>query len=59
MLTSGGVHAEVDIPKSIEIARLKHPAVSIHYAWPFDVSQVARFLTSHIERFIPAEVESD
>ncbi len=47
MLTSGGVHAEVDIPRSPEKAREKYPDIPIVYAWPFEVSLVAEFLASH------------
>lgn len=50
MLTPGGVHSEVDIPRALELVRRSHPQVAIEYVWPFDLSQVARLLAAHINR---------
>jgi len=50
MMTPGGEHAEEDIPEAIERARERHPGVSFFYAWPFDVADVAQFLSVQIER---------
>lgn len=51
MMTPGGHHSEVEIPQIVaELVRL-HPGVSIRYAWPFDLEDVARFLSKHLERF--------
>jgi len=58
MLTPGGLHSEVDIPRALEALRAKHPAVSIEYVWPFDVGQVAALLASHLQqslRKIPSD----
>lgn len=48
MWTQGGVHAEEEIPETIEAARRRHPQLSIVYAWPFDAGEVARFLAAHL-----------
>ncbi|MBI3994985.1 MAG: CbiX/SirB N-terminal domain-containing protein [Nitrospirae bacterium] len=48
MMTPGGVHSEVEIPNILEKLRSGHPDIKIHYAWPFDLSQVARLLTEHL-----------
>jgi sirohydrochlorin cobaltochelatase len=50
MMTRGGEHAEVDIPAAIERARERHPGVAFRYAWPFDMADVARFLTAQVEK---------
>lgn len=48
MLTPGGVHSEVDIPRALEEVRRAHPAVAIEYVWPFDLNAVAALLASHL-----------
>jgi sirohydrochlorin cobaltochelatase len=48
MLTPGGVHAEVEIPETIEALRALHPGVVFRYAWPFDLKQVASLLLGHL-----------
>ncbi len=50
MMTRGGEHSEVDIPEAVRRAKERHPGVPIVYAWPFDVSDIALFLTSQIRR---------
>lgn len=50
MLTPGGVHSEVDIPRALEEVRRAHPAVAIEYVWPFDLNAVAALLASHLAR---------
>ena len=50
MLTPGGVHSEVDIPRTLDEVRRVHPAVAIEYVWPFDLQDVARLLASHLTR---------
>ena len=52
MMTSGGEHSEVDIPAAIQRAEALHPGIPIHYAWPFQVSEVAQFLAANIARFV-------
>ena len=50
MLTPGGVHSEVDIPRTLDAVRRAHPAVSIDYLWPFDLQEVATLLAAHVHR---------
>lgn len=54
MLTPGGVHSERDIPRALEEARRVHPGVTIQYAWPFDLHEVASLLAAHLERTLAA-----
>ena len=58
MLTPGGIHSERDIPRALEELRRTHPAVSITYLWPFDLSQVASLFAAQIRQAIsrPAAV---
>ncbi|MFP4642123.1 MAG: CbiX/SirB N-terminal domain-containing protein, partial [Dehalococcoidia bacterium] len=51
MMTRGGEHAEKDIPARIDEFSKYNPQIEITYAWPFDTTQVARFLSEHISRF--------
>ncbi len=48
MMTRGGEHAEVDIPRAVEAAQARNPKIPIIYAWPFRVSDVASFLATQI-----------
>lgn len=57
MMTSGGEHAEVDIPAKVEEAQRKYPDVGFLYAWPFERKQVAAFLASQVTAFLPVEPE--
>ena len=50
MMTPGGEHSAVDIPESIGRAKERHPDVSFHYAWPFDIKSVASFLADQISQ---------
>jgi sirohydrochlorin cobaltochelatase len=50
MLTPGGIHAEIQIPALVREAQDRHPGVSIRYAWPFDLSEVAQFLAKRIHQ---------
>ncbi|MCS6863294.1 MAG: CbiX/SirB N-terminal domain-containing protein [Abditibacteriales bacterium] len=52
MMTRGGGHSEVDIPTAVQRAQARHPQIPIVYAWPFDVGEVAHFLSQQIYRFI-------
>lgn len=52
MMTRGGEHATVDIPEAIQHAQKRHRGIPMVYAWPFEVSEVARFLVEQIERFV-------
>lgn len=44
MVTPGGSHAAEEIPEILEAARERHPAVTLDYAWPFDLDRVAELL---------------
>ncbi len=52
MMTPGGKHSEVDIPEAIQRAKGRHPGIPIHYVWPFNLSEVATFLSTQVNRFI-------
>lgn len=52
MLTPGGVHSEIDIPRTLEDARKQHPEVTIDYIWPFSLEEVAKLLASHLQRAV-------
>jgi sirohydrochlorin cobaltochelatase len=52
MMTRGGGHSEMDIPAAIQRAQARHPQTPIVYVWPFDVGEVAQFLSAQIYRFI-------
>lgn len=51
MFTPGGSHSEYEIPEEMEELRKKHPAVTLTYAWPFDLAKVAEMLSVHIKQF--------
>ena len=48
MLTPGGVHSEIEIPEALAALRARHTAVTLRYAWPFDLQQVAALLARHL-----------
>jgi len=52
MMTRGGEHSEVDIPAAIRRAEARHPGLKVHYAWPFPVEAVARFLAAQLEQAV-------
>ncbi len=52
MMTRGGEHSEIEIPNSVKRAQERHPAVTFQYAWPLDISEVARFLAAQIARLV-------
>ncbi len=59
MMTRGGEHSEKEIPAAVQRARKRHPGVSVVYAWPFEVSEIALFLASQIRRFVEKPDEVD
>ncbi len=52
MMTRGGEHAEKEILEDIERSGKKYPGVEIRYAWPFETSEVARFLAAQVNKFV-------
>jgi sirohydrochlorin cobaltochelatase len=50
MLTPGGSHAEIEIPRRIEELRGRFPGVAFRYAWPFDLKLVAAMLAAQAKR---------
>ncbi len=51
MFTPGGSHSEFEIPEELQELQTKHTGVTLTYAWPFDLSHVARMLMEHIQKF--------
>jgi len=51
MFTPGGSHSEIEIPEILEHLRREHPAVTLRYAWPFDLSMVADLLHGQVAKF--------
>ncbi len=51
MFTPGGSHSEYEIPEVMQELRHKHPDIVLHYAWPYDLSQVSTMLVEHIATF--------
>ena len=51
MFTPGGSHSEIEIPEILERLRAQYPHVTLHYAWPFDLTIVAKMLAEQIKRF--------
>ena len=51
MMTRGGEHSEKDILQAVEKARSTHKEVKFVYAWPFESSEIAEFLSEHVKRF--------
>jgi sirohydrochlorin cobaltochelatase len=52
MLTPGREHAEIDIPAAIEQAQPRNPDIEFRYAWPFDIEEVAQFLSTQVLRYV-------
>jgi sirohydrochlorin cobaltochelatase len=51
MMTKGGEHSELDISSAVRSAQKRYPGVEIVYAWPFEVTEVAQFLSAQVQRF--------
>ena len=49
MMTPGGVHSEIEIPRILDHLRARHPNVSFRYIWPFDLARVAQMLSEHLK----------
>ena len=50
MFTPGGVHAELEIPQTLDELRAELPHVRLHYAWPFAGEHLAAFFVEHLRR---------
>ena len=50
MVTPGGNHSEIDVPRELEAARRRHPSLSIEYVWPVDLGLFADFIVRLLER---------
>lgn len=48
MITPGGVHSEVEIPETLAALSAALPGVSLRYAWPFDLDEVAGLLARQL-----------
>lgn len=53
MVTRGGEHSESEIPAAVRRAGERHLGVAFEYVWPYPAEEVARFLASQIDRFLP------
>ncbi|HEY7533746.1 MAG TPA: CbiX/SirB N-terminal domain-containing protein [Nitrospiraceae bacterium] len=51
MFTPGGSHSEIEIPEILDHLKKQHPRVTLRYAWPFDLSMVAKMLREQVSRF--------
>ena len=51
MFTPGGSHSEYEIPRELEELRQQHPGVTLHYAWPYNLTQVSTMLIEHLQQF--------
>lgn len=52
MMTRGGEHAEHEIPAQIQKLQSEFPAIRLIYAWPFEETEIARFLSAQVSRFL-------
>jgi len=52
MMTPGGEHSDEEIPAQIEAARQRHERVEFAYAWPYEMSDVANFLSAQVKRHV-------
>lgn len=52
MMTRGGGHSKGDIPAAIARVQKQCPKTEIIYAWPFPVSEIAKFLFSQVQSFL-------
>lgn len=49
MFTPGGSHSERDIPEILDRVRRRFPELTLHYAWPYDLDLLSRFMVEHLE----------
>ena len=50
MFTPGGVHAEIEIPQTINELRAELPHLMLQYAWPFAGEHLAAFFVEHLRQ---------
>ncbi len=50
MFTPGGSHSEIEIPETLDRLKRLYPAVTLTYAWPYDLELVASFLDAQVRR---------
>ncbi len=55
MLTPGGVHSEVDIPRALAKVQKAYPQVKVEYLWPFEVSAVAGLLAMQVKKVLAGD----
>lgn len=48
MFTPGGVHSEFEIPVIVDSLKKQYPTVQFEYPWPFNMDQVATFLSAQL-----------
>ena len=48
MFTPGGVHSEFEIPVIVDTLKKQYPTVQFEYPWPFNMDQVATFLSAQL-----------
>jgi sirohydrochlorin cobaltochelatase len=51
MFTPGGSHSEIEIPEILDHLKRQYPGAVLRYAWPFDLSMVAKLLQEQVARF--------
>jgi sirohydrochlorin cobaltochelatase len=51
MFTPGGVHAEIEVPQTINELRAELPHLRVQYAWPFAGEHLAAFFAEHLRQF--------
>jgi len=50
MMTRGGSHSEIEIPRAVDLARRRYPRVKFQYLWPFPLEAIADFLAERLKR---------
>lgn len=50
MFTPGGSHSEFEIPKILKEMKKRYPSITLKYAWPFDLNQIAKLLSEQLKQ---------
>lgn len=53
MLLRGNQHTEQEIQEAVIQARQRHPAATIHYAWPFEERLLVNLLSEVVSKYLP------